>query len=71
MIIGFRHKGLLLHFEHGDRRKVLTEHAVKIERIPARMDQAGEVGDMDLPGFRLHPLKGDLVGHWAVTGSGN
>ncbi len=26
---------------------------------------------MDLPGFRLHPLKGDLAGYWAVTVSGN
>jgi toxin HigB-1 len=26
---------------------------------------------MDLPGFRLHPLKGDLAGHWAVTVAGN
>jgi proteic killer suppression protein len=22
---------------------------------------------MDLPGFRLHPLKGELKGRWAVT----
>jgi len=26
---------------------------------------------MNLPGFRLHPLKGDLAGFWAVTVSGN
>ncbi len=71
MILGFRHKGLRLLYEHGDRRKVTAEQADKIERILARLEQAGEVGDMDLPGFRLHPLKGDLAGLWAVTVSGN
>ncbi len=71
MIYGFRHMGLRLLFEHGDRRKVLTEHADKIERILARLEQASEVSDMDLPGFHLHPLKGDLAGYWAIMVSGN
>ncbi len=71
MILGFRHKGLRLLYEQGDRRKVSAEQADKIERVLARLEQAGEVADMDLPGFRLHPLKGDLAGLWAVTVSGN
>jgi len=37
--------------------------ADKIERILARLEEASEVGNMDLPGFRLHPLKGDLAGN--------
>ena len=45
--------------------------SAKIERILARLDEASAVGNMDLPGFRLHPLKGDLAGYWAVTVSGN
>lgn len=71
MIVGFRHKGLKLLFERGDRRKVQPEHADKVERVLARLDEASEVGDMGLPGFRLHPLKGDLAGYWSVTVSGN
>lgn len=71
MIVGFRHKGLKLLFEKGDRRRVLPDHAAKIERILARLEEASEVGNMDLPGFRLHPLKGDLAGFWSVTVSGN
>ena len=47
------------------------DHAGKIERILARLEEASEVGQMDLPGFRLHPLKGDLAGYWSVTVSGN
>ena len=71
MIRRFRHKGLKLLFEKGDRRKVQSDYADKIERILARLEEASEVGNMDLPGFRLHPLKGDFAGFWSVTVSGN
>ena len=48
-----------------------SDYADKIERILARLEEASEVDNMDLPGFRLHPLKGDLAGFWSVTVSGN
>ena len=70
IIVSFRHKGLKLLFEEGNRRRVLPDYADKIERILARLEEASEVGNMDLPGFRLHPLKGDLAGFWSVTVSG-
>lgn len=71
MIGTFRHKGLRLLFEDGDRRKVPSAYVAKIERILARLDVASEPGHMDLPGFRLHPLKGDRAGFWSVAVSGN
>jgi proteic killer suppression protein len=71
MILSFRHKGLKLLFEEGDRRKVQAAQADKIERILARLAGASEPGNMGLPGFRLHPLKHDLNGFWAVSVSGN
>ena len=71
MIQGFRHKGLKLLYGKGDRRKVRADQADKIERILARLDQASEPSNMDLPGYRLHPLKGDLAGLWSVAVSGN
>jgi toxin HigB-1 len=71
VIRSFRHKGLKLLYEKGDRRRVSADQADKIERILARLDQAEKPGDMDLPGYRLHPLKGDLAGFWSVTVSGN
>jgi toxin HigB-1 len=67
MIRGFRHRGLRRLYEKGDRRQLRPDQADKIERILARLDEADEVGQMDLPGFRLHPLKGELAGFWAVT----
>jgi toxin HigB-1 len=71
MIVSFRHKGLRLLFEKGDRRKVLPNHADKIERVLARLDEAAEIRHMGLPGFRLYPLTGGLAGYWSVTVSGN
>lgn len=67
MIRSFRHRGLRRLYERGDRRQLRPDQVGKIERILARLDEADQVGQMDLPGFRLHPLKGDLAGFWAVT----
>ncbi|MCH7943045.1 MAG: type II toxin-antitoxin system RelE/ParE family toxin [Proteobacteria bacterium] len=71
MIVSFRHKGLKLLYEKGNRRRVPSEYADKVERILFRLNEATEPANMDLPGFRLHPLKGDLVGYWSVGVSGN
>lgn len=71
MIINFRHKGLELLYEKGDRRRVQAAYAAKIERMLARLDIAESPNDMALPGYRLHPLQGDLFGHWAISVSAN
>ena len=47
------------------------EHIRKLTRILAVLDQSWMPQDMDLPGFRLHPLTGELRGHYAVSVSGN
>lgn len=47
------------------------EQADKIERMIARLDQAQDASEMDLPGWRLHMLKGTLEGFWSVTVTGN
>ena len=70
MILGF-HRGLERLFEKGDRRRVSPGLTAKAERVLARLDQATDPRDMNLPGFRLHALKGDLAGYWAVRVSGN
>lgn len=71
MIRTIRHKGLKKLFEKGDASKVGAEQLGKIRRILDRLDAAETPEDMDAPGFRLHPLKGDLKGFWAVDVSGN
>ena len=67
MIRSIRHKGLKRLYEEDDPRGVTREHAEKLRDILVRLDAAGAIGDMDLPGFRLHSLKGALKGFWAVT----
>jgi toxin HigB-1 len=67
MIRSIRHKGLKNLYEDDSSRGIISEHAEKLRDILARLEAAGAVADMDLPGFRLHPLKGRLKGFWAVT----
>ena len=67
MIRSIRHKGLKRLYEDDDPRGVNAEHITKLRDILARLSAARAVADMDLPGFRLHPLKGELKGFWAVT----
>jgi toxin HigB-1 len=67
MIRSIRHKGLRRLHEDDDPRGVIREHVEKLRDILARLDAAGRIADMDLPGFRLHPLKGEWKGLWAVT----
>ena len=71
MIIGFRHRGLQRLFEKGDRRRIQPEYIDKVEGVLARLDGATTPQDLDLPGYRLHRLSGDLTGLWSITISGN
>jgi proteic killer suppression protein len=67
VIQSIRHKGLKRLYEDDDSRGVIREHIEKLRDILARLDAASTISDLDLPGFRLHPLKGELKGCWAIT----
>jgi proteic killer suppression protein len=67
MIRTIRHKGLKRFFEQDDPSGVNPQHREKLRDILATLHAAPTVAHMDLPGFRLHPLKGALKGFWAVT----
>jgi proteic killer suppression protein len=71
LIWNFRHKGLRGLYEKASGRGLPAELAPKIERILARLDVAEHPEMMNLPGYRLHPLKGELKGFWSVWVSGN
>jgi toxin HigB-1 len=70
-IRGFRHKGLELLFTTGNASRIRAQHAERLRLILGRLNVAREPRDMGLPGLRLHPLKGDRRGTWAVQVSGN
>ena len=67
MIRTIRHKGLRRLFEQDDSRGVNPEHVDKLRDILATLHAASAPEHMDLPGFKLHPLKGEFKGFWAVT----
>jgi len=71
VIENFKHKALAQFFEGDDRRKLPASQIAKIGRILARLNEAVTVQDMGLPGYRLHPLKGEWAGFWSVSLSGN
>ena len=67
MIRSFKDRRLKRLYEAGDRSRLAPALIEKIENILARLDAASQVEEMNLPGFRLHPLKGDLKGLWSIT----
>jgi len=71
LVRSFRHKGLARLYEHDSAKGVTPALLPKVSRILARLDVAQSVEHMNLPGWRLHPLKGDLTGFWSVWVSAN
>jgi len=71
MIRSFGHRGLKALYDGRTTRRVAPEQLEKLRDILALLDRSRRPRDMDLPGFRLHPLKGALQGHFAVSVSGN
>ncbi len=71
MIRSFRHRGLKRYFKGGDRSAIEARHEDRIRRILDRLDAAAAPGDMNLPGFGFHALKGVLRGSYSVSVSGN
>ncbi|MDP1648538.1 MAG: type II toxin-antitoxin system RelE/ParE family toxin [Rubrivivax sp.] len=71
MIRSFRHKGLARFFSKSDHRGIPAQFAPRLARLLDRLDASVTAQDMDLPGYRWHPLKGDRTGEFAVTVSGN
>ena len=69
--IEIAHKGLLAFFARGDARRIPASLAPRIRRILSDLDAAVQPRDMNLPGYRLHPLSGDRRGQWSVRVSGN
>ncbi len=71
MITSFRHKGLRKYFESGSLAGIQPAHANHLKMQLAALDTAQTIEDMDIPGFRLHPLKGSERGRWSIWVNGN
>lgn len=71
MIKTFKHKGLEVFFATGSNKGIQAAHAKKLRFQLAALNTAVVIDDMDIPGYRLHPLKGDRKGLWSITVNGN
>ena len=71
MIKSFQHKGLRRFFETGSKAGIQPAHADKLRVMLTRLDSSTTPEDMNAPGWKLHPLTGDLTGHWSVWVNGN
>ena len=71
MIRSFKSRALRRFMERGEARRIHPEHRDTVRDILVRLNASETPDDMDLPGFRLHRLRGEYAGFWAVTVSAN
>lgn len=71
MIRTFRHAGLEKFFKTGSKAGIQPAHATKLYLQLAALDVAKRPGDLAVPAWRLHQLKGNLAGHWSIKVDGN
>ena len=71
MIRTFRHRGLRRLYERGEPSKVRADQVDRIALALADLDVGDKSSDLDLPGYRLHPLRGNLRGFWSISISAN
>jgi len=71
MIKSFRHKGLKKFFDSGSVAGIQSQHAKRLRMQLVALDTAATIEDMDVPGFKLHSLKGSDKDRWSVWVNGN
>ncbi len=71
VIKSFRHKGIRRFYNTGNKSGVQANHVGRLRLQLAALDTAHSIDDMDVPGYRVHPLKGKMKGRWSIWVSGN
>ena len=71
MIESFRHKGLTKFYESGSASGIQPQHARRLRMQLVALDTATIIEDMNIPGFKMHPLKGSEKGRWSIWVNGN
>ena len=71
MIHSFKSRALKRFYEKGDTSKLPPSQVPKIRVILGRLDAASDLRDMNVPGYDLHKLTGNLKGLFAVTVTGD
>jgi proteic killer suppression protein len=71
VIVSFRHKGLRRFFETGSTAGIQPHHERRLRMQLAALDTAITIEDINVPGFRLHPLRGSQLGRWSIWVNAN
>ena len=71
MIKSFKHKGLEKFYLKASSAGIQSKHVSRLRFQLAALDSAHQIDDIDIPGYRLHPLKGKRSGYWSISVSGN
>lgn len=71
MIASIKHKGLREFYEKGSVRGIQANHAKRLRMMLAALESSQILEDMDIPGYRLHSLKGKMKNRWSISVSGN
>jgi len=71
MMLSFKHKGLRQFYETGTTAGIQASHRNRLRMMLTALETATHIADMDIPGFRLHQLKGRRKGIWSISVSGN
>lgn len=71
MILSFKHKGLKKFYDTGSKAGIQAQQAKRLRFMLSALDTAKNIDDMDIPGFKLHKLKGSRKNLWSISVSGN
>lgn len=71
MLKTFKHKGLELFFTESNQRLINPQHAGRVKRILDLLDDTANIEELNIPGYELHPLKGNRKCQWSMKVSGN
>ena len=71
MIKSFKHKGLELFYKTGNTKGIQVKHQKRLRMQLAALETAHMISDMDIPGYRLHSLKGERKDTWSISVNGN
>lgn len=71
MIKSFKHKGLEDFFNSGNTKGIQQNHTNKLRMQLSALDTARVIEDMNIPGYKLHQLKGNRKGVWSISVNAN
>ena len=71
VIKSFKHYGLEQYYRYGNASGIQQQHKSKLRMQLAALDTAQMIEDLDIPGYRLHRLKGRRKNVWSISVNGN